>query len=165
MAKSTDDAFEEDLRFIAKRIKATSQEISSKPELDEAMDILGPATDCDRHYVQDQIARIVIQFRDDATVDAIKMPPRRKRRNNLDQLARGAHILGQNWQELSVPDRLRLSIVGGRIFDKALHALDDAGVDLRDFLRCLQEAATAAAFEIPGESGGDAGPGGGNPWA
>jgi hypothetical protein len=34
------------------------------------------------------------------------------------------------------------------------HAMDEAGVDLGDFLRCLEEAATAAAIEIPGKAGG-----------
>ena len=154
MVKLTDDAFEEAARFVANRIKVISQEISSRPELEEAMGLLGPAANRRRHYVQDQITRTVIQFRNDANVDQITMPSRRKRRESLDRLAKAAHILTQTWNELSGPDRLSLSIMGGRVFDKMFHAIDDAGVDLGDSLRCLEKAATAAAIEIPGKAGG-----------
>ncbi len=154
MVKLTDDAFEEAARFVANRIKVTSQEISSKSALKEAICLLGPAAIRRRHYIQDQITRTVVRFREDANVDQTTMPSRGKRRESLDRLARGAHILGQSWQELNSPDRLRLLITHGPKFDEMFHAMDDAGVDPGDFLRCLEEAATAAAIEIPGKAGG-----------
>ena len=154
MVTLTDNYFEEDGCIVAERIKAISQEISNKPEFEEALGFLGPAAHRRRDYVQGQITRTIDQFRNDANVDQITMPSRRKRRDSLDRLARAAHILGQIRNELCEPDRLRLSITTGRVFDEMSYAMDEAGVDLVDFLRCLEEAATAAAADMPGEAGG-----------
>jgi hypothetical protein len=154
MVNSANDAFEEDARFFSKRIRDISREINSRPELEEATGLLGPAAIRRRDYVLGQITKIVIRFRDDAIVDQTAIPSRKKRRERLDRMARAARILGQTWNELGEPDRLNLWFCGGRAFDEMLHAMEEAGVDIGDFLRFLEGAATAAATDMPGQLGG-----------